>query len=151
MSAFEADWRSLAGQTTLSRRAVVVTSLASGFALAVQPIAAQTTITTDTNGLQAGEVQVKTPNGDIPAYQAMPASGGPFPASADGQCRELESDWRGEFERAGIIRLEHGSWTAPVPRREEGPACYAENCRNQPVSQSGWHGHIALSSNMMAG
>jgi len=79
MSAFEADWRSLAGQTTLSRRAVMVTSLASGFALAVQPIAAQTTITTDMNGLQAGEVQIKTPNGDIPAYQAMPASGGPFP------------------------------------------------------------------------
>ena len=79
MTAFDADLRSLAGRITLSRRAVVVTSLASGFALAVQPVAAQTTINTDTNGLQAGEVQIKTPNGDIPAYRAMPASGGPFP------------------------------------------------------------------------
>src|SRR4051794_41815297 len=96
MSAFDADWRSLAGQTTLSRRAVMVTSLASGFALAVQPIAPQTTITTDTNGLQAGEVQVKTPNGDIPAYQAMPASGGTVPggALAEGVFRDPRASTR---------------------------------------------------------
>jgi len=79
MTAFDAELRSLVGPAALSRRAVVVTSLATGFALAVQPVAAQTTINTDTNGLQAGEIRVKTPTGEIPAYQAMPASGGPFP------------------------------------------------------------------------
>lgn len=79
MTAFDADLRSLAAQTTLSRRTVIATSLASGFALAVQPVAAQTTITTDTNGLTAGEVRIPTPNGEIPAYRVMPAEGGPFP------------------------------------------------------------------------
>ncbi|CAO4147116.1 dienelactone hydrolase family protein [Methylorubrum aminovorans] len=79
MTAFDADLRSLAAQTTLSRRTVIATSLATGFALAVQPVAAQTTITTDTNGLSAGEVKIPTQDGEIPAYRAMPAEGGPFP------------------------------------------------------------------------
>ncbi|ACL56940.1 dienelactone hydrolase family protein [Methylobacterium nodulans] len=79
MSAFDADLRSLAGQAALSRRTVVVTSLATGFAMAVQPIAAQTAITTDANGLEAGEVRIATQDGEIPAYRAMPATGGPFP------------------------------------------------------------------------
>lgn len=79
MTAFDADLRSLAAQTTLSRRTVIATSLATGFALAVQPVAAQTTITTDTNGLSVGEVKIPTQDGEIPAYRAMPAEGGPFP------------------------------------------------------------------------
>ena len=79
MTAFDADLRSLAAQTTLSRRTVIATSLATGFALAAQPVAAQTTITTDTNGLIAGEVKIPTQDGEIPAYRAMPAEGGPFP------------------------------------------------------------------------
>ncbi|AMB44960.1 dienelactone hydrolase family protein [Methylobacterium sp. AMS5] len=79
MTAFDADLRSLAAQTTLSRRTVIATSLATGFALAAQPVAAQTTITTDTNGLIAGEVKIPTQDGEIPAYRAMTAEGGPFP------------------------------------------------------------------------
>ena len=62
-----------------SRRGFVMTSLASGFALSVQPIAAQTTITTDSAGLDAGEVKVAVKDGEIPAYRAMPDKGGPFP------------------------------------------------------------------------
>ena len=60
------------------RRGFVVTSLAAGFALAVQPVTAQT-ITTDANGLTAGEVKVPAAGGDMPAYRAMPASGSNFP------------------------------------------------------------------------
>jgi carboxymethylenebutenolidase len=40
--------KSLVPPTDVSRRGFVVTSLASGFALAVQPVCAQTMITTDT-------------------------------------------------------------------------------------------------------
>ncbi len=68
---------SLLPPSDLSRRTFVVTSLASGFALAVEPVSAQA-ITTDTNGLTAGEVKVPVPGGEIPAYRAMPANGGPF-------------------------------------------------------------------------
>ena len=62
----------------ISRRAFVVGSLAAGFALAVMPVSADT-ITTDNNGLVAGEVKIPVEGGEIPAYRAMPASGGPFP------------------------------------------------------------------------
>jgi carboxymethylenebutenolidase len=73
------DAVSLLPKTEFTRREFVVTSLAAGFALAVQPIAAQTTITTDTTGLVAGEVKIPVADGEIPAYRAMPAAGGPFP------------------------------------------------------------------------
>jgi carboxymethylenebutenolidase len=65
-------------KTSFSRRGFVMTSLASGFALAAGPVSAQT-ITTDTNGLVAGEVKVPTADGEMPAYRAMPDKGGPFP------------------------------------------------------------------------
>jgi carboxymethylenebutenolidase len=65
-------------RTNYSRRGFVVTSLASGFALAAGPVSADT-IVTDTKGLVAGEVKVPTADGDMPAYRAMPATGGPFP------------------------------------------------------------------------
>jgi carboxymethylenebutenolidase len=71
--------RSLVPPTDVSRRGFVVTSLASGFALAVQPVCAQTVITTDTNGLLAHEVKIPVSGGEIPGYAAMPATGGPFP------------------------------------------------------------------------
>jgi carboxymethylenebutenolidase len=72
------DLLSLLPKTDFTRRGFVVTSLAAGFALAVQPVTAQT-ITTDTKGLEAGEVTIPVPDGQVPAYRAMPAGGGPFP------------------------------------------------------------------------
>jgi carboxymethylenebutenolidase len=63
----------------LTRREFVVTSLAAGFATAVLPVAAQTTVTTSSDGLEAGEVQLPVDGGTMPAYRAMPASGGTFP------------------------------------------------------------------------
>jgi carboxymethylenebutenolidase len=62
----------------LTRRSFVVTSLASGFAVASQPLLAQA-ITTDTKGLVAGEVQIPVAGGQIPAYRAMPAKAGKYP------------------------------------------------------------------------
>lgn len=64
----------------VSRRGFVMTMLASGFALAVQPVSAQT-IATDSQGLTAGEVKIPAKDGDIPGYRAMPATGGPFPVA----------------------------------------------------------------------
>ena len=62
----------------VSRRTFVVTSLATGFALASQPVLAQA-ITTDTKGLVAGEVSVPVADGKIPAYVARPAKAGKHP------------------------------------------------------------------------
>lgn len=60
------------------RREFLVTKLAAGFAAAVLPITAQT-ITTDSEGLEAGEVKIPVSDGSIPAYRAMPAKGTKFP------------------------------------------------------------------------
>src|SRR4051794_8263567 len=73
-----ADALSLLPKTDVTRRGFVVTTLASGFALSVRPVSAQT-ITTDTSGLEAGEVKIPVTDGEMPAYRAMPAAGGPFP------------------------------------------------------------------------
>jgi carboxymethylenebutenolidase len=73
------DLLSLLPKLEVTRREFVVTSLAAGFALAVQPVEADT-ITTDTQGLEAGEVKVPVADGTLPAYRAMPEKGGPFPA-----------------------------------------------------------------------
>ena len=62
----------------LARRGVLMTSLISGFTLAIERVEAQT-ITTDTNGLDAGETKIPTKNGDLPGYYARPAKGTHFP------------------------------------------------------------------------
>src|SRR5690349_111866 len=72
------DLKSLLPAVAPTRRQFVVTTLAAGFALAVQPVGAQT-ITTDAKGLEAGEVKIPVKDGEVPAYRAMPATGGPFP------------------------------------------------------------------------
>src|SRR5215469_5635711 len=72
------DILSLLTTNELTRRQFVVTTLASGFAVAVRPVSAQT-ITTDSNGLTASEVKIPVSDGEIPAYRAMPASGNSFP------------------------------------------------------------------------
>jgi len=68
--------------TNLTRRefvkSTVSTALAAGFALAVQPVTAQT-IHTDSSGLLVGEIQIPTNSGMIPGYHAMPSAGKNFP------------------------------------------------------------------------
>jgi carboxymethylenebutenolidase len=76
---FEHDRLSLSPKLDFSRREMLVTTLATGFAMAVQPVAAETMITTDAVGLDAGEAEIQTADAVIPAYVAMPAVGGPFP------------------------------------------------------------------------
>jgi len=59
----------------LGRRGFVKTTLGAGFATAVLPVQAKTMITTDTQGLTAGEVKIPSRDGEgfIPAYRAQPA------------------------------------------------------------------------------
>jgi carboxymethylenebutenolidase len=63
----------------ITRRNFITTAtLTTGFAIAVQPIAASV-ITTDAKGLVAGAVKIPVKDGEIPAYRAMPAKEGTFP------------------------------------------------------------------------
>ena len=57
----------------VDRRGFVKTALSAGFAAAVTPVAAQTMIVTDAQGLTAGEVKIPAKGGEMPAYRAMPA------------------------------------------------------------------------------
>ncbi len=60
------------------RNFIAAAALTTGFAIAVQPIAASV-VTTDTKGLVAGAVKIPVKDGEIPAYRAMPATEGTFP------------------------------------------------------------------------
>jgi len=60
------------------RRFIATATLATGFALAVQPISAKV-ITTDAKGLVTGPVKIPVKDGEIPAYRAMPSKGNDFP------------------------------------------------------------------------
>ena len=59
-------------------RDLVTAWLPQGFAKIVQPIAS-TTISTDTQGLVAGEVKIQTMTGAVPAYRALPERSGKLP------------------------------------------------------------------------
>jgi carboxymethylenebutenolidase len=57
----------------VTRRTVLTTAMTAGFALAVQPVSAETVIT-DTKGLTAGMTKFKGADGvEVPAYYAVPA------------------------------------------------------------------------------
>jgi carboxymethylenebutenolidase len=72
------EYAGLVPTMDLSRRGFVMTTLAAGFAMTVQPVQAST-ITTDTNDLIAGEVKIPVKDGTIPAYRAQPVGSGPYP------------------------------------------------------------------------
>ena len=56
---------------SFDRRTFLVTSLGAGFALATQPVMAQTAIKTDDIGLLAGEIKVPVKDGEMVAYRAL--------------------------------------------------------------------------------
>jgi carboxymethylenebutenolidase len=70
-----ADFDSLHPAARLDRRGFVATLAATGFALAVQPVQAQTMITTDTTGLDADAAGIDVAGGTLPIYFARPAGG----------------------------------------------------------------------------
>jgi carboxymethylenebutenolidase len=62
----------------VGRRGMVMTSLMTGLTLATTRVEAQV-ITTDMDGIEAGEVQVPVADGKLPGYYARPKGAGPFP------------------------------------------------------------------------
>ena len=73
------DFINFQAKAGFTRREFVMTTLATGFAAAVQPVAAQTRITTDAKGLTAGEVRIPVRDGEMPVYRAMPEGGTNLP------------------------------------------------------------------------
>lgn len=73
------EFDSLHPALKLDRRGFIVTALGAGFAMATQPVMAQTAIKTDADGLTAGEIKVPTTDGEMAAYRAQPATGSNFP------------------------------------------------------------------------
>jgi len=65
-------------QGGFSRRGFIMTSLATGFAVASNPLLAQA-IVTDSKGLVAGEVSIPVADGKVPGYRALPAKPGKYP------------------------------------------------------------------------
>lgn len=63
-----------------SRREFMASLLATGFALSVRPVSAQT-ILTDTSALTTREIKIPVADGVVPAYLAHPADGGDFPVA----------------------------------------------------------------------
>jgi len=62
----------------MARRGFVMTGLIGGLTLATTRVEAQV-IHTGTDGLVAGPVSIKLPDGNLPAYAARPTGNGPFP------------------------------------------------------------------------
>lgn len=72
----KSDFDKLVSPIPVSRRRFLFGALGAGFALAVQPVEAQSVIHTDVIGLDASEIRIPTGDGEIPGYQAQPAGGG---------------------------------------------------------------------------
>ena len=75
----QAHFDSLLPAEGFPRRSFIGTAVGAGFALATQPISAQTVVTTDTQGLLAGEIMVPAADRQLPGYRAMPAGGSKLP------------------------------------------------------------------------
>jgi carboxymethylenebutenolidase len=71
MDIIDQEIASLHPKQSIGRRGFIVTALGTGFAAAVLPVSAQT-ITTDSDGLTAGPVQIPVSDGQIPGYRAQP-------------------------------------------------------------------------------
>jgi len=66
------DFDSLVPSRDFKRRDFMLTTVGSGFAAAVLPVVAQTTVQTDGKGLVAGPVSIPVGSFRLPAYRAAP-------------------------------------------------------------------------------
>ena len=110
-SAVHQELDSLVPHAPVPRRAFMAGSIAGGFAAAVAPVGhllAQV-IKTDTEGLTAGMVKISTPQGEIPAYRAMPAGKAKLPTILVIQeifgVHEYIQDTARRFAKAGYLAI----------------------------------------------
>ena len=75
----EQDIGGLLPEGDFGRRDFIWTALGASAALAVSAPASAQLITTDTNGIEAGDVSIPVANGQLRGYRAMPLTNGPFP------------------------------------------------------------------------
>jgi carboxymethylenebutenolidase len=68
----DTEFSSMNPTLPFDRRGFLMTSIGAGFALAAQPVMAQSVITTDLTGLVAGEIKVPVTDGEMVAYRAAP-------------------------------------------------------------------------------
>ena len=73
MTNHSSDLASLVPPVDVTRRGFTLGSLAVGFALAARPVRAETRITTDAAGLEAGAFTLPVSDFDVPCYFARPA------------------------------------------------------------------------------
>jgi len=67
------EFDSLLPSSCSDRRSFITTVAAAGFALAVQPVQAQTVISTSSDNLDAGTASIPVEGGALPIYYARPA------------------------------------------------------------------------------
>jgi carboxymethylenebutenolidase len=75
----EQDIKGMLPEKNVDRRDFIWTALGATAALAVSSPASAATITTDTEGLVAGDVLIPAEGVQLRGYRAHPATGGPFP------------------------------------------------------------------------
>lgn len=122
------EYDSLLPPLKLNRRGFLTTSLASGFTLAAGPVMASTVITTDANGLTAGEVKIPVSDGTIPAYRAAPAGASNAPTILVVQeifgVHEHIKDVCRRFAKLGYVAI------APeLYARQGDPSTYTDNAK----------------------
>jgi carboxymethylenebutenolidase len=93
------------------RRNFIATLLGAGFALAVQPVMAQTVVNTESNGLVAGLANFKGDAGAVAAYYARPEQGSNWPVVL------VVSEIFGVHEHIADVcrRLAHQGYLAVAP------------------------------------
>src|SRR4030095_1737785 len=75
----EPDIKGMLPEKDFDRRDFMWTALGASAALALANSASGQQVVTDSNGLDAADVKIKTSDAELRGYRAMPDKGGPFP------------------------------------------------------------------------
>ncbi len=74
----DTQMESLLPAVKFNRRGFLASGISSGFALAAGPVMGQTVIHTSADGLEAGDITIPVPGGNMPSYYAAPKKAGKY-------------------------------------------------------------------------